>query len=262
MAIQKPIIVRPHDLLSLTTSSAAAGNPVSNLADFFAPGLTWRTSSPASIWARGQFDGTKSVNFCAMIAANALPGTQIRVRLGTTQAQVDGTAPYDSAAQTFISPATTRQNGFYNSHLEMGSTANASWWRIDITGHTGEFEAAAVVFGTMVRPARFYNWDYEYGVEDLGSGEFTPWGVFDEAPGLRFRKLAFTLGWQTQADFEASFRDLLEGGVRDIIYCCFDPEATTARQVKTYMGIFGKPPFARGTRKPGFAQDFSIISYI
>lgn len=262
MAVERPIIVKPLELDNLVASTTTAGFPVSNLADFYAVGLHWR-STAAVCWVRGEFDGSRAVDFLSVIAANALPGTKIRLRLGITQAQVDGTAPYDSGAVDFISPAVTRESGLYHSHLEIPSVQNATWFRIDITGHTNEFQAANIVLGKAIRPSHYYNWSYEFGVEDLGQGGFTPWGVFDETPGLIFRTLAFTLAWQTQAEFENSFRPLLEQlGKRGIVFCCFDPDPNVTRQAKTYLGIFEKPPFARGTRKPGYTQDFSLISMI
>ncbi len=267
MPIRQPIFVVPLPLTNLTADSVTAGHPVTNLARFDAIGLTWKSgTSGSSHWVRGQFPASRAVDFCSVIAANALSGTDVRLRLGTSQAQVDGSAPYDSSVQDFISPtpSPTPADGLYHSHLELASPVNATWFRIDITGHTGAFEAAMIVLGKRVQPARFYNWDYERGIEDLGEAKFTQYGVLDEDPGLIFRSLDFTLGWVSEAEFEESFQPMLRQlGTRGIVYCCFDPEATNRRQSKTYMGLLKKPGFARGIRKPQtYTQDFSIISMI
>ena len=50
-------------------------------------------------------------------------------------------------------------------------------------------------------------------------------------------------------------------GKRGAVYCCFDPDPTTYRQAKTYLGVMRKPPFARGVPKPlTVTQEFDILS--
>lgn len=264
MAVRKPIFVIPLNLGTIVAGDAALGHSVFHINRPKAIGLTWKTTGPSNVWARGMFAASRTIDFCAMIAANALPGTLIRLRLGTTQAEVDGVAPYDSGAVAFIAPAVTRESGLYHSHLELPSPQNATWWRIDITGHTGAFEASTLVLGKSITPSRYYNLDFERGIRDLGSLEFSRYGVFDEEEGAIFRTLDFSLGWQTEAEIEASFLPMMEKlGTRGIVYVCFDPEATTYRQSKTYLGVMAKPPGARGNKKPAtFSQDFQIVSMI
>lgn len=260
----KPFFVRPLSLGTIATNDAVAGYPVTHLDRREAMGLVWRAAAGTGAWARGQLAAGQSIDFISMVAANAQVGTTIRVRLGTSQAQVDGTAPYDSGALTFISPATTRESGLYNSHLELGSAVTASWWRIDIGGHSGAFEAGGLVLGKKITPTRYYNSDFEYGVEDLGSADLTRFGVMDEEPGVILRTIGFTLAWQTEAEWETSFRPMQEAlGKRGILFCCFDPDANAYRQARTYMGLLRKPPFARGTRMNNMlSQDFELLSFI
>lgn len=263
MAIRKPLFVVPLDLGTVATGNEVAGFAASNLGRHKALGLTWKSSGNTNLWVRGQFAASRAIDFMSLISANALPGTLIRLRLGTSQAEVDGgSAPYDSTALAFISPAITRDDGLYHSHLEIGSVQNATWWRIDITGHTGDFQAAHLVLGNSIEPSRFYNLDFQYGARDLGGLDFSRWGVFDESPGAVLRRLEFTLAWVSEAEFEASFRAMMETP-RQIVYLCFDPEANTYRQARTYMGALEKPPFARGNKKPlTFTQDFVLNSMI
>lgn len=264
MAIRKPIFIVPLELGTIATGNEIAGKPATNLNRKKAIGLTWKSSGATNLWARGDFGSAKSIDFMALVSANALAGTTIRLRLGATQAAVDGTAGYDSAALTFISPSITRTDGVYHSHLEIGSVQSFRWWRIDIAGHTGDFEASTLVLGAAITPSRFYNLDFERGVRDLGSLDFTRWGVFDEEDGAIFRTLDFTMGWMAEAEYETSFRPMAETlGARGIVHVVFDPDPTTYRQAKTYLGVLGKPPAARGIKKPAtFAMDFSIVSMI
>lgn len=262
--MRRPIFVEPLDLGNIVGGNSASGNSVYHLNRHKARGLTWRTVGTANAWVRGDLGATQAIDFCSLMAANAQPGTTIRLRLGATQAEVDGTSPYDSTALTFISPAMTRHDGLYHSHLEMASVVNARWWRIDIAGHTGDFEAQSLVIGKQVISSRMYNPDFEYGVEDLGSIEATRWGVLDDTPGLVLRTVSFTLSWQTEAEFEASFRPMMERlGKRGMVYCCFQPEASTYRQARTYFGVLTKPPFATGVRMPRHvSQSFQILSVV
>lgn len=263
--IRKPFFVRPLDLGSFVASAADAGYPVYHLNRHKASGLTWRANADGGLWARGVFPAQASIDFCALISANAQPGTTIRLRLGDSQADVDGaSAPYDSTSLGFINPAITRQDGLYHSHLELPVAQAATWWRIDIGGHTGAFQASSLILGAKIEPSHFYNFDWEYGVRDLGSIDFTRFGVVDEQDGAVWRTIDFTLAWQSEAEFEASFRPMAEAlGKRGVIYLCFDPEPTIYRQARTYLGFFDKPPFAKGVRKPRtFSQEYSIVSMI
>lgn len=427
--IRKPLFIKPLDLGTIATGNETAGYPASHLNRHKAIGLTWKSTGNSNVWARGQMTSAGTIDFAAIVSANALAGTKYRLRLGASQAAVDGgsvdisnaanttvtskeygwwtvrktggvngtydaaavsatsfagdfvltikpaqltgtahigmnadpntnnsnsgidygfviatttatannngasgssttisaatylflvrsgttltlrygtsedyTAAttlqtysavsttlyfdcsiqtannaydvrllnpaaipvYDSGVQTFISPSITREDGLYHSHLEMGAQVSAAWWRIDITGHTGDFQAAALVLGRKIEPSHFYNYDHEYGAEDLGSGDFNRWGVFDEEPGIILRTVDFTLAWQSEAEYEASFRPLIETtGKRGFVYIAFDPEPSTYRQARTYMGVFGKVPFARGVRKGRtFTQDYQIRSII
>lgn len=262
MAIQKPFFVVPLDLGTITTTTEVAGYPATNLGRHESVGLTWQAASAP--FARGDFGSAQAVNFCSIISANAQVATTFRLRLGDSQGEVDGTADYDSGAQTFISPSITRKDGLYHSHFELPSTQTKRWWRIDIGGHSGTFAAGDLVLGQRVEVERFYNYDFEMGVEDRGTAEFTRFGGIDLSPGVKLRKIDFTLEWMTRTEFETSFRPMFEDlGQTGVVYCCFDPEASTRRQAWTYMGLFRKSPFVRGRRIPTrLASDFSILSYI
>lgn len=265
MTIRKPIFVVPLDLGTMVCSTAETGYGVGNLNRHKAIGLVWKTTGTGSIWARGQFSSEQTIDFCGMIAANAQAGTKIRLRLGDTQSDVDGSsAPYDSTALDFISPAITREDGLYHSHLELDSPVGATWWRIDITGHTGDFQASNLVLGLKQETDRFYNYDFAMGVEDLGSIDWGRWGVVDEQEGAIFRTLEMSLAWETEATYQSEIRPMLEKlGKRGVVYLCFDPEPGIYRQAKTYMGWFQKIPIVKGIRKPGtFTLDYSIISMI
>lgn len=249
--IERPIIVDPLDLGEITASTEAAGFPASNLNRRDTMGLVWQTAASGG-WVRGQFAATEQVDFLAIINANALPGTTYRLRLGASQAEVDGSAAsYDSGALLFISPAYTRKDGLYHSFLRLPAAVGALWWRIDIANQAGTFEAAAVVLGKAIEPTRYYDKDFERGIEDLGALSMNRYGVPDKVSGLKLRTLLFTLSWLSEAEHEDTFAPLAHKvGTTEILYCCFDPAATAWRQNRTYLGFLGRAPFARGGAKP------------
>lgn len=266
--IRRPIFIVPTPLGGLTADTEAEGHPVENLARFDAIGLTWKSGSSGSThWVAGEFASARPVDFCAVLAANAGSGTKIRLRLGTSGEEVTGDeAAYDSTALDFISPTPSPlpADGLYHSHLELDEPETASHFRIDISDHSGAFEAAMLVLGQKVEPARYYDFGYERGIADLGEGSFTNWGVFEEDPGIIIRTLDFAMSWLSEDEFEESFQPMLrELGTRGFVHVCFDPEATSRRQSKTYFGRLKKPPFVRGVRKPQtFALELSIESVI
>lgn len=264
MAIVQPFAVAPALIGPVTSGNELANRPASHLGYLDYIGMVWRSSGPSNLWARGQFFAQETIDFVALVNATALPGTTIRVRLGTSQAEVDGTAPYDSGALPFISPSIGRDDGLYHSHLELGSAVNATWWRIDIGGHTGDFEASGLVMGKKLQPARFYDTAFEHGFKDLGALTIAPGGVVSETPGVGLRTLAMTFSWMTEAEFYEKFAPMVRSLLlRGLSYWCFDPAATAYRQDKSYLGYFTKEPFARGRQKPGtFGMEFNLLSLI
>ena len=261
----KPFAVLPLALSNITTGNAKTNRPATHLAQPH-PGMRWESNGNTDLWVRGQFSGIWGVNFVSLMAANAQPGTTIRVRLGTTQAQVDGTAPYDSGTLPFIAPARTEVGGLYHSHLELPSLQAVSWWRIDIAGHTGDFSAAHLVFGEEREPSNFYNRDREIGFENLGSIDIARNGVIGLTPGVRLRTLLFRLQWVSEAEFMDKWAPLTQPdatGSLPIHYWCFDPEATVYRQRKTFIGYMARDPFMRGNDQGTFNQmDFQFRAVI
>lgn len=280
---QKPRFVVPLSLGTISAGNERSGNPASNLGEFSAIGLTWKSSGTANLWAKGDFGTPQEVNFAALVSANAENLTTYRLRLANSDADLTAAPIYDSGVRSIIDasayPSSTPTLSLdflsqaysvlgpaapVHSYLELASTVTARCWRIDIAGHSGDFEASSLVLGKSFQPSRFYNFDYERGIEDLGEMGWGRWMVPDETPGAIMRSVSFTLAWQSEAEFEASFRPMIERlGKRGIVYVCFDPEASQHRQSKTYMGVMRKPPFARGIRKPAtYSQDFEILSII
>lgn len=260
--IEKPIFCLPVDLGVIVAGNERSEAPAVHLGLNKSPGLVWRTNGAANAWVRGQFATPQLISMCSLVSANAQPGTTIRIRLGASQAEVDGTAPYDSGAVTFVSPAYTSDSGLYHSFLHFAAQT-ATWWRIDIAGHSGDFEAMSLILGEAVQTSRFYDRGWEIGTTDLGSLDFSRWGVGLESDGLVWRTKSFGLSWVSETEFEAHFRRIMAKGKREIVWLLFDPQSRAERQEQFYFGRFGQPPFARSSRKPGtFAMEFSMVSMI
>lgn len=265
-----PFCVIPNPIGTITSDAASVGasNPGSHLGEFDTIGMTWKTTSlsPGAVNADlyGDFGSAQAINFFAVVSATAQAATQVRLRLS---ANAFSTTAYDSAAQTFISPSITRVDGLYHSFFVLPSTQTYRYWLLTISNHTGPFEASMLVMGTTITPANWYAPGFQYGVEDLGKLDVTPYGVPDVTPGRVMRTLAFSLGWESESDFETKFRGLGETlGVRVPAYWCFDPTVNVYRQQRTYMGWLRKPLIAQHKANtadgPRFQQDFEILSMI
>lgn len=262
---QLPFVVAPLALGTVATGNELSYKPASHLGEFKDIGMTWKSSGASNLWVRGDFGSAKAVDFVALLSANAVSATTIRIRLGDSQANVDGAASYDSGAQTFISPSITREDGLYHSHWQLPSLQTRRWWRIDIGSHTGDFEASILVLGKRITPARYYSAGFETGVQDQGTLEFGRWGVVNEETGLILRTLRFELGWVTEAEEYGSFAPLAEKlGKRGFALWCFDPTSSVYRQQKTYFGPVTEHLYAAGGKfAPGvYAREFSVLSII
>lgn len=250
MAIEKPIFVEPLDLEGIN-GGALPGYPASNLNRLKQIGLAWRGTSGGTI--TGTFSSAKEVDFIAMLSANAAAGTTIRFQGGG----------YDSTALPFISPSIVSPSGLYHSFHRIPAVKSVTSWTVTVA-HTGVFESAFLVMGKAIDTDRFYNRDFERGVEDLGKLDFTRWAVPDEEPGLKMRTLEFALDWESEAKVLGSLQPMGERlGTTGMVYCCFRPEATVYRQGWSFYGNLSKPLVARGRPKPTiFGQDLVIRSLI
>lgn len=261
MAKEKPFFVRPLAFAISSTGNEETATPADHLAEFDAPGMTWGTDGASTVYVILDFGSAKPFDFVSMISANAISATDIRVRAGATST---GTGSYDSGTLDFIDPAITREDGLYHSHLEIGSVQTYRYVRIDITSHTGDFQAASVVIGEKIQSDTFYSPGWEMEPVDLGKIDVTRFGIVEEEEGLIYRRLAFTLAWMTYSEYETVFQPMTEAvGLRELIYCCFDPEDATKRQANSYLGWMKKAPVARGGKRFGkYEVDFEILSLI
>lgn len=176
------------------------------------------------------------------------------------------TIAYDGAVTNFINPSITREDGKYGSHLELPSEISARWWRIDITGHTGDFEAMALVLGKKLTFENFYNdRGFAFGQEDYGSVEIGRYGVVDELSGIKLRTLQMDFGWMTDSDRFTKFQPLRDAlGTTGVAFWCFDPDATVQRQDKSYFGWLRKPVEYRAStfKHDRWGAQFDIRSLI
>lgn len=253
MPIQKPFAVMPLPLTNISTGNQRSNRPASHLGLPQYPGMVWQSNGNGSLFVRGQFNGaTGRVNFASLMGTNAQAGTWWRVKIGTSQGDVDSATPsYDSGALPIITPARTRDDGRYHSHLEIPAVQSGTWWRIDVGNHTGDFLASALILGEKRTPARFYNRDRELGYEDLGALDIGRNGVVAETPGVVLKTMLFRLGWTTEEEWFSLWSPLVATkGKRQLIYFCFDPEATVRRQDKSLVGYLARDLFMRGGTAP------------
>lgn len=257
----KPFMVLPAQLTGVTSGNARPAAPGSNLGEFLYRGMVWQSAGNGSLWVKGALTAAQLVSYVGMLGALAQPGTTIRVRLGTTSAQVDGTAPYDSGVLPFISPAVSRTDGVYHSHLELPAPITASWWRIDIAGHSGDFQASMLVIGAKLQVAKYYEPTWKTGTRDLGSITFARNGVPGVAPGAKLRAIDYTLGWVSEAEAETMLAPLDDVTGRTVPYLtCFDPAPTIYRQRRTFFGFNEEAPSLGKVAYNQFERNYQLLS--
>lgn len=265
MAIQKPFAVVPVRLGVISTGNERAARFASHLSEYRNPGMVWQSNGIANLWVRGDFGSAKEVDFVSLISANAGAATTARLRLGDTQAEVDGAADYDSGAQIIISPSIVREDGKYVWHFELPALQTKRWWRIDIGSHIGDFQAASLVLGKRLQFADFYNPDFEFGMIDSAEIDWGRYGVVESADGIKWPNIAMNFGWISEADRVEKFQPLRDKlGKTGIAFWCFDPEPTEQRQIKTYFGWLREPAIFKPSsfRQDRWQASFNIISMI
>jgi len=259
-----PIFVRPLPLVGFySVANQITSNPATNLGEFQYGGMTWRSSGPTGLSMTIDLGSAQTVDFVAMLGASALAGTTIAINMGATQANAESGAPsFTTGAQPFISPSTTGRT-LYNSFAQFGSAQTFQWLNFSIAGHTGDFEAAFLVVGKVVQPSMYYEPEWEAGPLDLSTITIARNGVPEIAPGQIQRTIGFTLGWQTEAEFQTQMQPLVNAvGKVNPVYLAFDPAATTYRQDRTYFGRFTD---ALRTKRKGwnrFERAFALQSMI
>ena len=269
MTTGKPFAVVPHDLGTIDgVGNEKANRPASHAGEFKNPGMIWESSGASDVWVRGDFGSAKAIDFLGLIATNATAATTMRLRLGDDATEVNGSADYDSGAQLIRNPAVTREDGIYHGHFELPALTVKQWWRLDIGSHTGDFGNMAIVLGQKRQFVDFYNGGpdgFEFGDEDMGDIELGRYGVVSETEGLMLRTLKMNFGWMSNSDRIAKFAPLSRTlGLRNVALWCFNPEATSERQNKTYFGWLTElPRFKPSTWKQDrFTVPFEIRSMI
>lgn len=261
--MQLPFAVVPLPFTTYSVQNERSNRPASHLSEFKSKGMVWQTNGNTTLLFKGDLGSPKPVNFVALLLTNAQPSTKFQFLMSNdpTFASVG----YNSTALDIISPSITREDGLYHSHLEIPSVQTYRYFDLTISGHTGDFQAAFLVIGQKLTPATYYNPDFEFGLEDQGSLEWTRYGVASEEDGVLMRKLKLTFSWLSQTDYETKFRPLTEKvGKRGMVYFCFDPEPTVYRQSKTYFGVLTEPPFATGAapKQTNYEMPFELLSLI
>lgn len=263
MAKLKPFFVRPLAFTINSTGNERAEKLAAHLKELDAPGMVWGSNGATNVYVILDLASAKTFDFVSVISANAIAATDWRVRAAASAANTSAAPAYDSGVLDFISPAITREDGLYHSHLEISPAKTYRYVRIDITSHTGDFEAAAVVIGQKIASTTFYSSGWESEPEDLGKIDISRFGIVESAGGKVYRKLRFVLAWMSYSEYETSFQPMIEAlGARGLVYCCFDPESATKRQANSYFGWLKKASAQGGKRFGKYEVDFEMLSMI
>ena len=258
-----PFFVKPIPFTAVNVGTELSSNPGQNLSDFHYAGATWKTSSATPLYISGDFGSAQTVDFVGMLAANAGAADVTQFWMNTTQMNGIGTgAAYTDGAYYFISPALTTRT-LYNSHRELSTPQTYRHFDFYISSHTGYFEAAFLVVGKKIAPARYYDNDYERGFEDLSRFDLGRNGVPDIAYGSVLPSIKFSLSWLTEDEHENYIDPLLKAcGTTEPLYVCFDPESTANRQGRTFFGRISASKRGQRRHFNVWQRDFEVTSLI
>lgn len=259
----RPLFVRPYEGMTITAQNEEAGSPVSHLGVSRHSGLVWRSTS-SFVEVTIDLGAAKPIDFIALLDTNATPTTALRIRIGDTRAEVDGTADYDQSGLIIRNPAVSLESGKYHSFHKLESAITKRWIKITISGHSGPFEASHLVIGESKTPEYYPSPDFEFGGDDETGFQVTAGGIASGADDLPNRTLRINFPWMTESDYETYFRHLAERhGVNRPFYMCQDPAETSFRMSRMYFGYFPAPPVTSATRIPTIMQfNAAMVSLI
>ena len=198
-----------------------------------------------------------------MLCTNAQSGSQMKFVMDDTQANIGGgSEQYSSGFVPIISPSVSGRSS-YHSFLDIGSTQTRRYFGVIIASHTGAFECAKIIVGVKAQPAKYYETQWETGIDDMSRVDLSRNGVPLIATGASYRTLDFTLGWMTESEKETMFDPLDRSlGVRAPALWMFDPDATTYRQNRTYFGRYATAPKIGKQGYNRFEKRVSLLSMI
>lgn len=258
----KPFFVVPLPLETITAGNALANRPVTNLGEFAYRGMVWETADNTNLWVKADVASPRTIGFVSVMNANAQAGTTIRVRLGDTEAAVNGSgAPFDSGVVPFINPSISYPPYLYHSHTEIQPHQSRRWIRVDIGGHTGPFTASMLVIGERFTPSTYYENQWSRDIRDLGSVTFSRNGVPGISQGSKLRAIGFKLSWLHEYEMEQYFSLVDEVvGKTNPIYLCFDPDPTIYRQRRSFLGYLEEQASVRKIGFDRFERNYQLLS--
>lgn len=160
------VFCQPLPITYVSSSTLTVAEPKNMTND--EPGMVWRSSSLSPAYVVFSF-ATASVDTIALVGNNVRSSGTMRVRIGTTAAQVNGTAPFDQtfSAWSGIAPVDDAISMFL-----LSAPVTGSFIRIDFSdagNPAGYFQCCRLVIGKRVTNA---------GI-DIGHEE-----VFDDTSGI------------------------------------------------------------------------------
>lgn len=231
------IAFKPHDIVSATASSTAAGRDADYVGNDYM-GVTWQSAAGAATRTLTiDLGSDQAVDTIAIFGlAGAQPGWTLKVEaataaqgsgfpggswVGTTGALLAGTdMPTSGIGKAlWLAPDVAPPPASRYIRLTFGSLANAA------------VEVARVAIGARLRLARNFQFGAGFGFRDLGSLDFSPRGVPLRRYGGKLRTLSLTFGNVYRDEVLTKVQPLIERvGNTDPIVIVTNPDPSAERQ--------------------------------
>lgn len=208
------MIVVPETVMTWSGDSEVPGYPAANLATDGPTDQWWSDSSTG--YALEMVHSGAPIDTIALLETNASPLQTIRVKAGTSYAQVRGSSPlFSTSAQQLHASPDMGGRSAYHALVRLASPQAYTHWRLEIANPAtlGRFVASYACLGLARTSGKNMADDSAETSVDLGSLDRLRDGAPDRVTGfMRSRKVEFDMAFMSEAAWETQF-----SGVRSIL---------------------------------------------
>ena len=255
------IIVPPEPIIAITSVTAVAGYPASNMVNDD-PSLMFVSlgSSNFTIETAGA-----PIDTIAVLDTNFAEDITWQVAGGATAAQAEGGAPaYLSPVQQFGASAQLTQRRGYHGLMRLSALQSHRFWNVRVVAGSVAGGMSAIRYCVIgrARTAKNIAADKLESPLDLGSIDRGRDGTADRVFGHRMRKVDFEISMLTEMQWETQFADLWQKiGLNEPVLVV--PNAKTGAFLHDRI-LYGTLAAQRSTNvvAPRFTQGFSVESLI
>jgi hypothetical protein len=183
----------------------------------------------------------RAINLVSLLATNADAGAQIRVRVGTTLAAVNGATPpgpflYDSGAGKTLWASADAARRLHRQSFTQFDSVNGRYVRVEISGTAlAALNAGRLVIGGALVASDTIDFGWSYSVVDWSDVKRTQAAMDDIVLRGRALRFKWTWSWINEEEARGPLLDILAyAGNSRPIFTCLNPDAEDLHNVIGY----------------------------